>query len=71
MLEPELVRTDGHMLAKSCKQENCPTGDTHELRQSEATEGNPFNFTPQLIHLHKDHELFEVTSVIIVLVYVS
>ncbi|CAN9499857.1 unnamed protein product [Ophioblennius macclurei] len=27
--------------------------------QHEPEEGNPFCFTPQLIHLHKDHELFE------------
>ncbi|XP_070772494.1 zinc finger protein 511 [Enoplosus armatus] len=60
MLQPDLVRllTEGHVLVKSCD-EDCPTGDTQELRQSEAEEGNPFNFTPQLIHLHKDHELFE------------
>ncbi|TKS85527.1 Zinc finger protein 511 [Collichthys lucidus] len=36
-----------------------PTGDTHELRPRETEEGNPFTFTPRLIHLHKDHELFE------------
>lgn len=24
---------------------------------------NPFSFTPQLIGLHKDHELFEVTMI--------
>ncbi|XP_044070637.1 zinc finger protein 511 [Siniperca chuatsi] len=60
MLQPELVRllTEGHVLVKSCD-EDCPTGNTREPRQSEAEEGNPFNFTPQLIHLHKDHELFE------------
>lgn len=59
MLEPELVRTEGHVLVKSCEEENCPIGNTKDLRQTEAKEGNPFNFTPQIIHLHKDHELFE------------
>uniref|UniRef100_A0A3B4XY34 Zinc finger protein 511 n=2 Tax=Seriola lalandi dorsalis TaxID=1841481 RepID=A0A3B4XY34_SERLL len=37
---------------------NCPlTGnmEEQEIRQSEL----PFSFTPQLVHLHKDHELFE------------
>ncbi|XP_029305584.1 zinc finger protein 511 [Cottoperca gobio] len=60
MLQPELVRllTEGHALVKSCD-EDCLTGNTLEPRQSEDEEGNPFNFTPQLIHLHKDHELFE------------
>lgn len=59
MLEPELVRTEGHVLVKNSEEENCPTGNTNDLIQTEAKEGNPFNFTPQLIHLHKDHELFE------------
>ncbi|XP_035462827.2 zinc finger protein 511 [Scophthalmus maximus] len=31
---------------------NCPTGTTEEREL-------PFSFTPQLFHLHKDHELFE------------
>ncbi|XP_070833161.1 zinc finger protein 511 [Chaetodon trifascialis] len=53
MLQPELVRlpTEGQKAAMMTVQE--------ELRQSEAEEGNPFHYTPQLIHLHKDHELFE------------
>ncbi|XP_030297337.1 zinc finger protein 511 [Sparus aurata] len=60
MLQPELARllAGGQVLLKSCD-EDCPSGDTHELRQREADEGNPFNYTPQLIHLHKDHQLFE------------
>lgn len=63
MLQPDLVRllTEGDVLVKNCD-EDCPTGNTQEPRRSEAVEGNPFNFTPQLIHLHKDHELFEVTQ---------
>ncbi|KAJ4948857.1 hypothetical protein JOQ06_020380 [Pogonophryne albipinna] len=63
MLQPDLVRllTEGHVLVKSCD-EDCLTGNTQEPRQSEeeeGEEGNPFNFTPQLIHLNKDHQLFE------------
>lgn len=56
MLQPELVRllTEGEVLVKSCD-EDCVTVDTR--RKGE--EGNPFNFSPQLIHLHKDHELLE------------
>lgn len=37
--------------------EDCPTRNTQELRQAE--EGNLFNFSPQVLHLHKDHDLFE------------
>ncbi|XP_076599858.1 zinc finger protein 511 [Chaetodon auriga] len=53
MLQPELVRlpTEGQKAVMKTVQK--------ELRQSEAAGGNPFNYTPQLIHLHKDHELFE------------
>ncbi|XP_033956173.1 zinc finger protein 511 [Pseudochaenichthys georgianus] len=63
MLQPDLVRllTEGHVLVKSCD-EDCLTGNTQEPRQSEGEEGeegNPFNYTPQLIHLNKDHQLFE------------
>lgn len=37
----------------------CVAGNTEEpqLKRTEL----PFSFTPQLVHLHKDHELFEVT----------
>ncbi|XP_041645881.1 zinc finger protein 511 isoform X2 [Cheilinus undulatus] len=34
-------------------------GTLEEPRQGEEEEGNPFNFSPQIIRLHKDHELFE------------
>lgn len=49
MLQPEVVqlRTEGR-------------DEQQERRLSESEEGNnPFNFTPQIIRLHKDHELFE------------
>ncbi|TNN58320.1 Zinc finger protein 511 [Liparis tanakae] len=46
MLQPELVPLD----------EDCSSGRGGE---EEEEEGNPFIFTPQLIHLHRDHELFE------------
>lgn len=39
--------------------ESCPSGN---VEKRESAEGNPFNFTPQLIHLNKDHEYFEVTQ---------
>ncbi|KAG8000077.1 hypothetical protein GBF38_002220 [Nibea albiflora] len=61
MQQPESVRpliTEGHVFVKCCD-EHRPTGDKHELRPRETEEGNPFSFTPQLVHLHKDHELFE------------
>lgn len=37
--------------------EDCPGGNAEKR---ESAEGNPFNFIPQLIHLNKDHEYFEV-----------
>uniref|UniRef100_I3JT71 Zinc finger protein 511 n=1 Tax=Oreochromis niloticus TaxID=8128 RepID=I3JT71_ORENI len=49
MLQPEVVqlRTEGR-------------DEQQERRLSESEEGNnPFSFTPQIIRLHKDHELFE------------
>ncbi|CAJ1067554.1 zinc finger protein 511 [Xyrichtys novacula] len=51
MLQPDFVQlqSEGRDLVKSCD-EKCPP---------EGEEGNPFNFTPQLIRVHKDHELFE------------
>ncbi|KAK5853952.1 hypothetical protein PBY51_015061 [Eleginops maclovinus] len=63
MLQPDLVLllTEGHVLVKSCD-EDCLTENILEPRQSEGEEGdegNPFNFSPQLIHLHRDHQLFE------------
>ncbi|KAK2921932.1 zinc finger protein 511 isoform X1 [Channa argus] len=62
MQEQEYVRhlTDGNVLVKNHKER--PTSrDAQEQRQSESEEMNPFpfSFSPQLIHLHKDHELFE------------
>lgn len=43
-----------------CCDEKCRSGNSEELRED--VDGNPFSFTPQLIHLHKDHEMFEVTE---------
>ncbi|XP_020498623.2 zinc finger protein 511 [Labrus bergylta] len=57
MLQPETARllTEGQMLVKSSD-----VGNTQEEPGlSEAEEGNPFNFTPQLLRLHRDHQLFE------------
>lgn len=59
MLQPDLARllnTEGTLV------EICPEEDTLETLpgRGEAAVGNPFNFSSQLIHLHKDHELFEV-----------
>ncbi|XP_030603502.1 zinc finger protein 511 isoform X2 [Archocentrus centrarchus] len=55
MLQSEAVqfRTEGDVpVTKRDEQQ--------ERRPSESEEGNsPFSFTPQIIHLHKDHELFE------------
>ncbi|KAA8583859.1 zinc finger protein 511 [Etheostoma spectabile] len=58
--QPELVRllTEGH-LSLNNYDEDCLTGNAQEPRQSVDEQGYPFNFTPQLIHLHKDHEFFE------------
>uniref|UniRef100_A0A1A7Y3G4 Zinc finger protein 511 n=1 Tax=Iconisemion striatum TaxID=60296 RepID=A0A1A7Y3G4_9TELE len=57
MLQPEL-----NLLAAA--EEDVLTGSSDEKRPTEAPEEqpeqeNPFNFTPELIRLHKDHELFE------------
>ncbi|XP_037321895.1 zinc finger protein 511 isoform X1 [Pungitius pungitius] len=59
MLQPEPVRplTDG--LVCNVLVESCSSANTQDARPGEDEEGNPFNFTPQLIHLHRDHELFE------------
>lgn len=61
MLQPDLARllnTQGTFL------ERCVEDDAEEplLGRCDAAEGSPFNFSPQPIHLHKDHELFEVTQ---------
>lgn len=62
MLEPDPVPllTEGGVLAKCCDED--VVGKTEEPSRGEAAEGSPFNFSPQLIHLHKDHELFEVAQ---------
>lgn len=55
--QTEMLRllTEGHVLVKSCDEDT-----QEEPRQSEEEEErNPFIFTPQLIHLHRDHQLFE------------
>ncbi|CAL1578064.1 unnamed protein product [Knipowitschia caucasica] len=44
---------DRHVFGNSCD-DNCPTSS-----ETEGNDGNPFNFNPQVIHLPKDHELFE------------
>nr|XP_020457336.1 zinc finger protein 511 isoform X1 [Monopterus albus] len=59
MQQPHVLRlTEGDVLIKS-REEDCSRGGTHKLGHSECEEVNPFSFTPQLIHLHRDHELFE------------
>lgn len=63
MLQPDPVQLlrEGGVLAKCCD-EDVPVGKTEEPNRGDAAEGSPFNFSPQLIHLHKDHELFEVVQ---------
>ncbi|KAM4591963.1 zinc finger protein 511 [Odontesthes bonariensis] len=41
------------------RDEDCPTGASEQQQRTHPEEGNPFSFTPQRIHLNKDHELFE------------
>ncbi|KAM9848127.1 zinc finger protein 511 [Aulostomus maculatus] len=57
MLQEEFVKrpTRRDILVKNCDEE-CSAGNIHPQQRDE---GNPFNFSPQLIHLHKDHQLFE------------
>lgn len=59
MLQPDLARL---LNAEGTSSERCHEEDTVESLpgRGEAAEGKPFNFSPQLLHLHKDHELFEV-----------
>lgn len=61
MLQPDSVqlRTEGQTPAKSCDEDR-PMGNSGEPRRSGVVEDSPFNFAPQIIRLHKDHELFEV-----------
>ncbi|XP_074532285.1 zinc finger protein 511 [Halichoeres trimaculatus] len=60
MLEPQFTQllSEGNGLVRSCDAD-CPSGNIQEPRPGEEEAGNPFDFTPQLIRLHKDHELFE------------
>ncbi|XP_071377467.1 zinc finger protein 511 [Centroberyx affinis] len=63
MLQPELIRglTESDYLVKTFS-EGFRTADSHLTQPRQSEEDNtstPFNFTPQRIHLHKDHELFE------------
>ncbi|XP_033835633.1 zinc finger protein 511 [Periophthalmus magnuspinnatus] len=55
MLQPHLAHlmTEENVLVKSSV-DNCPTSS-----ETEGKDENPFNFQPQVIHLPKDHELFE------------
>ncbi|XP_068597706.1 zinc finger protein 511 [Brachionichthys hirsutus] len=39
--------------------EDSPTGNSPQRRPSHSAQGYPLSFTPQRIHLHRDHELFE------------
>lgn len=59
MLQPHLshLSTNDHLVVKH--EGKSPDG---KAGIGEGAEGNPFNFTPQLIHLNKDHEFFEVTQ---------
>lgn len=60
MLQPHLIQllSNDHLVVKY-GDEGCTSGDTDTRK---GAEGNPFTFSPQLIHLNKDHEFFEVTS---------
>lgn len=54
MLQPHLtnILTEGNVSVRSC--DDCPI-----TSETEGNVENPFNFKPQVIRLHKDHELFE------------
>lgn len=52
----QLLKND-HLL-ENHEDEGRPSGNAEKR---ESAEGNPFKFIPQLIHLNKDHEYFEVT----------
>ncbi|XP_023145361.1 zinc finger protein 511 [Amphiprion ocellaris] len=63
MLQPDMFQlmTAGDVSVRGCHEES-PTGASEKQqkrRQSESEEGNPFSFSPQRLHLHRDHELFE------------
>lgn len=53
----QLLKNDN--LVVNHEDEGCPSGNAEKR---ESAEVNPFNFIPQLIHLNKDHEYFEVTQ---------
>ncbi|XP_022060973.1 zinc finger protein 511 isoform X2 [Acanthochromis polyacanthus] len=63
MLQPDMFQlmTAGDVSVRSCHEES-PTVASEkqqQRRQSESEEENPFSFSPQRFHLHRDHELFE------------
>uniref|UniRef100_A0A8C6TUX7 Zinc finger protein 511 n=1 Tax=Neogobius melanostomus TaxID=47308 RepID=A0A8C6TUX7_9GOBI len=53
MIQPHVadIQTEGNV--RSCN------NDCLITKETEGNEENPFNFKPQVIHLHKDHGLFE------------
>ncbi|XP_037541218.1 zinc finger protein 511 [Nematolebias whitei] len=55
MLQPDLTQHVAEVVNPVSGAENRPRGA--EMTHPEVE--NPFSFTPQLIRLHKDHELFE------------
>ncbi|KAM4729170.1 zinc finger protein 511 isoform 2-T2 [Anableps anableps] len=63
MLQPDLVQftTMGGGQAHNGDEEEGFRGATEqqEERRRQTEEGNPFTFCPQLLRLHRDHELFE------------
>lgn len=63
MLQPDLARllNTEDTLPERCFEDDTagPLSGQYEAAAA-AVEGSPFNFSPQLVHLHKDHELFEV-----------
>lgn len=60
MLQPHLIQllSNDHLVVKS-GDDGCTSGNADTRK---GAEGNPFPFSPQLIHLNKDHEFFEVTQ---------
>lgn len=55
MQQPHVPQHDVAEDVNTSGYDNRPTTGVAEVE-------NPFSFTPQLIRLHKDHELFEVTN---------
>lgn len=58
MFQPNLIQllSNDHLEVKR-GDDCCPSGNADTGRGGE---GDPFAFTPQLLHLNKDHEFFEV-----------